>query len=317
MAPDLPPGLRIRNAGLADIPGVAVVCRAADRADIGEPDMDEDWLHDDWTRPRFDPSTDAWIVEDDHGQIVAFGYTWDEEPHIRYDSAGYVHPNVRGRGVGSVLVDTVERRALRDRAHVPSGSSIRVLQSFNSDATGSRDPSASGAKALFDARGYMPEREYLHMGIDVPDGFEAGAPPAGITIRPRVDADDRGVVAVMADAFDDPWDYDEAREEFGRARHHDPSLWIVALDGDRHVGALFSYITNGRGQVSALGVRAPWRRSGIGQALLRAAFERLRDRGVFDVRLNVDRDNRATRLYERAGMRLRHRWLVVSKTVGR
>lgn len=35
------------------------------------------------------------------------------------------------------------------------------------------------------------------------------------------------------------------------------------------------------------------------------------------MRLNVDRDNAsgATHLYERAGMRLRRRWLVVAKTV--
>jgi GNAT superfamily N-acetyltransferase len=93
-----------------------------------------------------------------------------------------------------------------------------------------------------------------------------------------VETDDRDIVAVMADAFDEPWDYEEAREEFQRSRTHDPSLWLVAFDDDRAVGALFSYITNGRGQVSALGVREPWRRRGIGQALLRAAFARLRER---------------------------------------
>lgn len=42
-----------------------------------------------------------------------------------------------------------------------------------------------------------------------------------------------------------------------------------------------------------------------------------RDRGTANVRLNVDRDNRtgATCLYERAGMRLRRRWLVVAKSL--
>jgi ribosomal protein S18 acetylase RimI-like enzyme len=317
MAPAVPPGFRIRDARLADIPRVAAVGRAADLADIGELDADEDWLHDDWTRPRFDPSSDAWIVEQDAGPIVAFVYTWDEDPHVRFDSAGYVHPDFRGRGIGSVLVDVVERRALRDRALVPPGSSIEVLHSFDSDASGLRDPDASGARALLEASGYGSEREYLHLGIDVPRGFVAGAPPAGITIRPRSEADDRGIVAVMADAFDDPWDYDEAREEFRNSHTYDPSLWMVAHDGDHPVGALFSYVTNGRGQVSALGVRAPWRRRGIGGALLRAAFVRLRDRGVPDVRLNVDSDNasRASRLYDRAGMRLRRRWLIVSKTL--
>jgi hypothetical protein len=143
---------------------------------------------------------------------------------VRFDSTGYVHPDVRGRGIGAALV-AVERRAGRDRALAPLGSPIRVLQSFDSDASGLRDPAASGAQALFDACGYEPEREYLHMAIDVPSDLDAGDPPAGITIRPRVEADDRDIVAVIADAFDDPWDYEEAREEFHRSRTHDPSLW--------------------------------------------------------------------------------------------
>ena len=317
MAPRLPPGFRIRNAQLSDIPAAASVARACDLADIGEPEQDEDWLHDDWTRPRSDPSTDVFLVESRGGSVVAFAYTWDEERYVRFDSVGYVHPDHRGRGVGSVLVDAVERRALRDRASVPAGAAVRVLQSFDSDASGLRDPDASGARALFDARGYVPEREYLHMEVDVASDFDAGSPPDGITIRPRTAADDRAIVEVMADAFDDPWDYEDARQEFDRSRTHDPSLWLVAFEGDHPVGALFSYITHARGQISAVGVRAPWRRRGIGLALVRAAFARLRDRGISNVRLNVERDNAsgATRLYERAGMRLRRRWLVVSKTV--
>jgi hypothetical protein len=62
------------------------------------------------------------------------------------------------------------------------------------------------------------------MQIEVPPDLDAGDPPAGITIRPRVETDDRDIVAVMADAFDEPWDYEEPREEFQRSRSHDPSL---------------------------------------------------------------------------------------------
>jgi mycothiol synthase len=317
MRPDLPPDYRMRAATLDDIPAVVAVGRACDLEDIGEVDLDEDWVCDEWMRPRFDPSTDAWVVAEPRGEVVAATYTWNEEPHALFDSAGWVHPAHRGRGIGTTLVLTVEGRAARDLAQVPAGSTPRVLQSFDADASGAHDPDASGARALFEGLGYSPEREYLHMGIDVPDGFDPGSAPAGITIRPRVEADDRAIVAVMADAFDDPWDYEEARQEFLVSATYDPSLWFVALDGDEAVGALFGYITNGRGQISALAVRDAWRRRGIAGALLRAAFTKFRDRGVANVRLNVDRDNGtgATHLYERAGMRLRRRWLVVAKTM--
>jgi ribosomal protein S18 acetylase RimI-like enzyme len=154
------------------------------------------------------------------------------------------------------------------------------------------------------------------MEIEVTNGFAAGA-PTGITIRPRVEVDDRAIVAVMAEGFGEPWDYEEAQQEFLRSETHDPTLWFVALDGDEMVGALFGYIADGRGQVSALAVRDAWRRRGIAAALLRAAFVVFRDRGATNVRLNVDRDNRtsATHVYERAGMRLRRRWLMVAKTM--
>jgi mycothiol synthase len=60
----------------------------------------------------------------------------------------------------------------------------------------------------------------------------------------------------------------------------------------------------GGGWVGAIGVRAPWRRRGIGLALLQHTFAAFHERGTTDVRLGVDTQNPsgATRLYERAGM---------------
>jgi mycothiol synthase len=62
----------------------------------------------------------------------------------------------------------------------------------------------------------------------------------------------------------------------------------------------------GGGFVGALGVRKPWRGRGIGMALLRRAFAEYQRRGAPHVSLGVDAQNPtgATRLYERAGMRV-------------
>jgi len=58
--------------------------------------------------------------------------------------------------------------------------------------------------------------------------------------------------------------------------------------------------------LGCLGVRRPWRRLGLGFALLKHAFRQLHDRGKVGACLGVDAENPtgATRLYESAGMRV-------------
>ena len=63
------------------------------------------------------------------------------------------------------------------------------------------------------------------------------------------------------------------------------------------------------GYVAQVAVRRDQRGRGLGLALLRHGFGELYRRGVREVYLDVDSQNRtgATRLYERAGMRVQHR----------
>ncbi len=67
---------------------------------------------------------------------------------------------------------------------------------------------------------------------------------------------------------------------------------------------MFNQYLNGKGWVSPLSVRSPWRRRGIGLALLHQTFSEFYRRGTPKVALYVDSQNLsgATRLYERAGM---------------
>lgn len=58
------------------------------------------------------------------------------------------------------------------------------------------------------------------------------------------------------------------------------------------------------GWVSTLGVRRPWRRRGLGLALLQHSFNELHRRGLRKIGLGVDAQSLtgATLLYEKAGM---------------
>ena len=83
---------------------------------------------------------------------------------------------------------------------------------------------------------------------------------------------------------------------------YDPSLWLLARDGDVPIGALTASIGDG-GWVDWLGVLASHRGRGIAPALLRRSFAAFLERGHAARRLNVDAENvtGATAVYERVG----------------
>jgi ribosomal protein S18 acetylase RimI-like enzyme len=90
----------------------------------------------------------------------------------------------------------------------------------------------------------------------------------------------------------------------------DPSLFFLAMDGDEIAGISLcppSAIGDGTmGWVGTLGVRRPWRKRGLGLALLRHSFGEFYRRGMHKVGLGVDAENLtgALRLYENAGMHI-------------
>jgi mycothiol synthase len=172
-------------------------------------------------------------------------------------------------------------------------------------------------ESVASGRGYGPIRTSWTMEIEFGVEAPAGASvPDGIDIRPYLHpADERAVYEAHVEAFADHWDYhrepfEQWREFTVRSRNFDPTLWLVAWAEDEVAGYALNYPERagdpGYGSVGTLGVRRPWRRKGLGEALLRRSFAALHARGQRVVRLSVDAANPtgATRLYERAGMRV-------------
>ena len=135
--------------------------------------------------------------------------------------------------------------------------------------------------------------------------------PEGVTVRNFLPGqDERAVYETVAEAFQDHWGYlqptfESWQREWFKDRF-DPSLWWLAFDGEELAGtALCTYLID-MGWVRSLAVRRPWRGRGLGTALLHAAFADFYRRGKRKVGLGVDSQNLtgATRLYERAGMRV-------------
>jgi mycothiol synthase len=293
--------MKRRAATIEALPEVLTLTQAADLALIGETDWTEADLREEWE--SYDLERDVFLLELDERLAGYAAYESRGGGRLLVD--GYVHPELTGRGVGAELLCLTEARARADADGVPPGERV-----YLQNAALVNDPAVP---ALFRAHGYEPERHFWRMVIDL-ETAPAVDVPAGIEIRLLDDATERRRLhEVLEEAFADHWEhrpreYDEWAKRVYEVEGYDPTLFWVALEGDEIVaGNACSWKRHGDwGWIGTLGVRPAWRRRGIAEALLATAFGEFFRRGERRVALGVDAESPtgATRLYEKAGMRV-------------
>ena len=203
----------------------------------------------------------------------------------------------------------------------------RWAEVFDWAETQAREQGVARARTFFveghDLEGFVTGRGYraIRASYTMEIELDEASPPApaaidGIEIRTyRPEDDEQRTYEAQEESFEDAWGHNpqpiETWREFSvKQLDFDASLWFLALDGDEVAGLCLNFPERsgdpGYGWVGTLGVRRPWRRRGVGEALLRHSFRALHDRGQRRVRLSVDAESPtgATRLYERAGMRV-------------
>ena len=175
-------------------------------------------------------------------------------------------------------------------------------------------PAGHETEGIAEERGYRLWRSSYTMEVVLDEPLpEPPRLPDGIELRSYGHGDERSLRSALNESFaNDPFFHEESPEHFRefylRARAFDPSLWLLAWDGQELAGFVLAFPERvgepGLGWVHSLGVRAAWRRRGLGEALLRAAITELDARGFRRVGLGVDAENEtgALRLYERVGM---------------
>jgi len=292
---------RIRPATRGDGPEIVDLLNACDVAEIGEPDTTLEDLENDWTMEGFDLSRDAWVAESPGGTIVGYAYAGDQLHTGELEADLWTHPEHHERELGGRLLGLAERRAARlavERAYADPTMDVFC-------ATTNR-----AKRDLLRRHGFTLKRTVLRMTIDLANGVRALPVPRGLAIRTfRPETEARVVYETMNEAFRDHFRQSEEPFAAWRARllgHADfrPDLWWLAWDGERAAGALIAYDHGDLGWVKSLGVRPPWRRRGLGGALLTHAFTEFARRGQMRVDLGVDVEGETAplRVYERAGM---------------
>jgi mycothiol synthase len=215
-----------------------------------------------------------------------------------------VHPSAWGRGLGTQLVDIVERRLGEEGA--------RRIHSWTVAAD-------APAQELFASRGYREARRFWEMAVE----FDADTPEPSVGVETFVEGDAEAFHAALEESFADHWEHEP--EPFAdwwsrqrRRENYDPSLWFVVRDGEELAGVARCEARPPAGWVGALGVRRPWRGRGYGRALLQHSFREFQRRGYTRAALGVDASNAtgATQLYERVGMHAEQENVVWEKVLG-
>jgi mycothiol synthase len=262
------------------------------------------WL----TAPELDSEQDIRLAVAADGSLVGYA---DLSPHPEPKYWLDVRvPVSEDDAVRDALCDWAEERARRRGA--------ALVRAFAYD----RD---EPEKQMLERRGYELIRHSYRMRID----FESEPPPpqwpAGVSVRPATESDVEAAYETYSETFEDTWEF--GRDPFDEWRHWmikddlDLSLWFIA-EGDGEVAGIALCkpweAEDGLGWVQILGVRRPWRRQGLGRALLLHVFGEFHRRGFHGVGLGVDAESLtgAQRLYENVGMRVYRRSDIYEKSLG-
>ena len=288
----------IRTPTEDDAAGIAGVCNEISRHLYGSGDIDEREARSWFTMPGLG----MWVAERD-GLIVGYADVRVDDEGRRFPIDIRVPPPLWGTGLTARLLEVAETWA---REHAEPSAHARGFP-------GERDDEL---RITLEDAGYRLARHSFQMEIELPDRMEPPQWPDGIVVRTYDPArDERRVYEASEEAFEDSWDFRPTPFElwrnfvFERGQEFDPTLWWLAEDdGELAAVCLNAWHFSGDpafGWIGTLGVRRPWRRRGLGLALLRQSFADFKQRGATRVGLGVDAESPtgAVRLYERAGMR--------------
>ena len=277
----------------------------------GSDDSDLDDLLTDWTSPGINVHEMIRVVENQDGQVIGYIDVWDiTNPHVVKWIWGVLHPEYWDNDLYTRMLTWAEGLARERIALAPDNARVVMKQ-----GTTSLD---RFRKTALERYGFELVRHFYRMEIDLDHPPQEPVIPEGLRIVP-IDLDHELEQAILAmdEGFQDHWGHvSQPPEELLEQWEHflendkdfDPSLWFLAKEGDQIAGICRC---SGKtvedpemGWVNQLCVRKPWRRRGLGMALLLTAFNAFYGRGKARAGLAVDASSltNATQLYERAGM---------------
>ncbi len=314
--------IQIRTYRATDLPTLVRLSNA-ERAGRGEPAAQtEERLqrHFDNFIFGFQPERDVFLALNGD---EACGYAWTAL-NGEYNT-GYISTTIDPAHGTS---PTLERLQAVAEAHIRmtlGGDQLPPERPFFIDTFVSHDSNTEKMRCLA-ALGYNEVRRFYDMLIQLEGELQPATIPPGLELRPfQRKTEASAYHAAYLECFHDHWgnisiEEFERFDKFFDNPEFDAALWFAAWDGEEIAGVMFGERSRAhpqRGVVDLLGVRRPWRRRGLGMALLLQAFYVFQQYGLSEVELEVDAESRtnAVALYERAGMQVTSEHIVFRKMI--
>ncbi|MGH2494200.1 MAG: GNAT family N-acetyltransferase [Ktedonobacteraceae bacterium] len=300
MIQTLSQGSQMRRPTMDDLKAVHNVISSSDFAYHGSTDITLEELRTDWLAPTFNLQQDAWVITGPAGQVVGYASTGQRE-HARIYSEVLVLPEYAHLGLQDHLLAQVEQwgQGQVPQARADARVAISCFIAQNDE---------QGILSL-QRHGFKEIRRSWNMEIEMNEAPAAPEWPAGISVRTFRPGDERVVFETDEEAFQDHWghmpgNFENFKHWTVERETFDPTLWFLAYEGDRIAGISLCMQRDELGWVDTLAVLRPWRRVGLGKALLQHSFGEFYRRGTRNAGLGVDAQNLsgATRLYEKVGM---------------
>jgi GNAT superfamily N-acetyltransferase len=311
--------LKIRPfEGLDDVPAFARILNTELKAD-GVPNFETEGDIRAWmSHPTdtFRPDRDVNLAFVDGAPVAYSEREWvdtNDGVYREYRINGAVLPEWRRKGIGTALLEYNVERA-RELAATQQTERQRVLGSWSNDRQ-------AGRIALLQKQGFEPVRWFFEMTRDLSDPIPEVELPEGLEIRPVTDDNIFQVWHADVEAFKDHWggfdDSDERLKSWMESPTFDPTLWVIAWDGDEVAAGNVNSISHEenaaigvqRGWLNSVFTRRPWRKRGLANALIARSLQLIKDRGMDYGVLGVDAENPtgALGLYERNGFKVLER----------
>jgi mycothiol synthase len=311
------PGLALRTYRPGDANSISPLWNRTFAADgvpwRTEPAELENWYST--ANDKFDAARDVFLAEVDGTLVATADAEWvDTTDGLREVRIGAnVDPDWRRRGIGTWLQQHLELHAQSLSAAFPTDRPVKLGAWAAETETAKID--------LLGRFGYEPARYFFEMVRPSLDSIEEPVLPDGVTLQ-AVGADQlRQLWDADVEAFMDHWGgFDGSDENFERWKgdpKFDPSLFVVAWDGDEIAGGVVNEINETenvafnrkRGWLHSVFVRRQWRRRGVGRAIVLRSLQVFRDAGMTSAGLGVDADNPtgALSLYTGTGFEVEQR----------